>query len=239
MSAISDNHQTVYNRLSDVVRSNDIVKSHPEFDNILSEVGRMLIQCRLHEQVGVRLLHRHNLLRDGEFMIEAAGTLSNGTPALITTRREMESKPLGLIPVIWKSDAAGNVEALEFCEKTIIQVDESLFLTGRTFFLQFHRLVSSHGLEDYLGLCLLGRDVLQHDKEKSLLVENIDVAKVANIVTLKPRASFDRSNAIETVWDFSQATRQRCYPQVCSFCVERSPGHEHAHHRWHEPTGDH
>ncbi len=232
-----ENYQTHYNNLADVVHSSDSAKSNPAFNSVLLEVGEMLVRYQLNEQIGVRLLHKHNELRDGEFMIEDAGTLADGTAALIATRRALESPPVELAPVIWKCNASGEITALEFCAKAIRHFDEEFFIKNKVFFAKFYEVVSSHGLEKYLGLCLLAKNALQHDKESNLMVENIDEAKVANIVTLKPRATFDSRNAIETVWDFSAATRQYCYPQVCIFCTERSPGHEISRHRWHEYAG--
>jgi hypothetical protein len=233
-----DNHQDHYNNLEDVVHSSDSVKANPAFSSVLLEVGEVLVRYQLHEQIGVRLLHRHNELREGEFMIEDAGTLADGTAALITTRQALENPPSELTPTIWKCGPNGEITALEFCTKIVRDLDGDFFARNKEPFAKFHELVSAHGLEKYLGLCLLAKNALEHDKETSLMVENTDVERVANIVTLKPRATFDRSTAIETVWDFSSATKIHCYPQVCSFCTPRSVGHETSRHRWHEVTGD-
>ncbi len=228
------NHQNQYNELADVVSSSDYVKSHPKFDSVLLAIGEMLVRHQLNEVIGVRLLHRHNELHNNEYMIEAAGTLADGRDALITTRRMLESSPVEFVPVIWKCLENGEVIPLEFCEKAVVSLEADFFVKNKIFFAEFFEAISTHGLERHLGLCLLVKSALLHDKATHLMVENIDETAVANVVTLKARATFDSSNAIETVWDYSAARRQYCYPQVCVFCTDRSPGHEISRHRWHE-----
>ncbi|MER5731261.1 hypothetical protein ABT084_23530 [Streptomyces sp. NPDC002138] len=70
----------------------------------LMELGDVICRHRLHESVGLCLLHRHFRLADGERLV---GTYDAGSYVVGATRREDWT---GVVPSVWRAEALSDVD---------------------------------------------------------------------------------------------------------------------------------
>jgi hypothetical protein len=233
MYAFADDHDEIYNLLNDVESANTFLRSKGNFDDVLMEIGRLVIGFNLQNLLGVRLLHKHNDISSRQFMIEdQENSVSDGLT--LTTRRMNRSNiNFDYIPSIWRCCVDGSIEPIEFCRSTLTDVEVSFFLTHMHIFQNIAVLIKSHGLEQVLGLCLLNKSSLPHDSDSEALVEYIDIFRSANIVKIRPKWMTSNLNYLETTWEFRTAETMTCVRNCYSYCVVYSPGHAIKHHSWH------
>ncbi|MCK1580672.1 hypothetical protein IVB03_14040 [Bradyrhizobium sp. 168] len=226
----------VYNALPGIERANGAIRQEREFNVVMSELGKVVLDHRLEDIIGIRLLHRHNDLRPGDLMVEDLEQV-DGAAALVTARYANSEVQFDFMPSMWACRGAEGRQDLEFSRQSLLPIDRYFLKSNRDFFVGFAEKARALDVEDFLGVCVLDRDGFPVNKESQTEVESTDVVRPANVIRVRSKDLVRTENYFETTWQVHRESSTSCPTTCCSYCTPRSPGHEISHHTVH-PTPD-
>ena len=247
---IATNNLHTYNDLPGVITANSQLQSKNK-DEILSALGYWICSNDLEEEIGVRLLHRHNLLNPGEFMLEQEEKIEreNGCiAALVTTRLETADYSCNAHANSWKVNACGTLIPLEYSDDKFVHSASSTMAKKSKIFHEFFSIAKRFGCENLLGPCASQRSFYNErdDDGTVVYVERSTADGMKNIITAEDRNKFTKISTIETSWRFladkSAKTDEMslesgvgcnpdsyCQAECYQVCEELSPGHAEEH----------
>lgn len=230
-----------YNLLPSAVEAETQVNANVNSKLALELIGNYFVKEKVNDVLSVKLLHRHNGLKEGEFMVEMEKEYQ-GKPALITLRDEW-SGDKELIPSMVKLDHNENI-VMEYSLNDVIEKDLlekcKEQIENKSHINTVHSILKEYGLEDWLGLGIRAKRFYNRDVEGHRLYEETDIKNVMNVVTWS-QADGDRT--IQTQWIFDEKTDiadpqnwsggpprcrpyTRCVMKEVTICRYRVVGHE-------------
>lgn len=195
-------HVNVYNNLPSVEEADAMLRARGDFFDFLNAASALAYQNNLAETMGLRLLHNHFYLEQGQVMFENYLNRS-----LITSAHNIsEIQNDNILPHGWIFSDSGALEVFEFSSDSVVQsaidkIRESGFLA------KMHNLMVEHKMHNLFALSVLTRDNLKHEDGYIFLEVNNDDTKQSVVQLAK--TNFTNSN-IRTSWSFSDATQHRC-----------------------------
>jgi hypothetical protein len=170
-------------------------------DRVLQELGKIIVSHRLHEVIGVRLLHRHNDLALGEIMLEREELDSTRSWCLTTVATLKAEVPSDYRPNSWKlcDDRFVPIE-FSFDPEAVLAVaavDQRF-----AFHTEFARVLQELGADNILGPWVAPRSFYRYcPGHDAILLESCDSARRANILRYGDPAQH-ALRLIETTWVF-------------------------------------
>ncbi len=212
-------HAIHYNRLPTVEDADRELKAKQSFNEFLEEARKIVVASGLSEYIGLRLIHNHFDLSEGEVMVEYFG-VHNGTPSLITSAfnatvaQEKEAFPSGLIFTDSK------VMVFELSTDPAVKVGFLKMQQNPEFVEQLRRLVENYGLQKLIAIGVIKRDGLLFDAGKRYVEKSfISFGRGESVVQVT--TPDDPESLIPTSWYFGEdPLRQGCHPMNClSYCL--------------------
>lgn len=221
----------IYNKLPSVYEANESVRRDGRLDRFLDDVGRSFIAADLASSVGVGLLHKHNSVEEGHMMSQSEGRYEEELALICAHTNQLQSHCDAIAPILYGFSDDHDLIGFEFSSDRIVKHAHKRLLRQPKFIERFQLVLREHGLQDYLGFSILGREFYVHNKQPGLVpVEQSDAQSTANIVRLRNEADLDMTSLIQTSWAFSAEDQSQCIPLCSSVCVMRSPGHSREHY---------
>lgn len=197
-----------YNGLPSVEEANEGLLSLGKTDDFLAEAGSLIAAYDSVNFLGVRLIHQHNTLADGEIMLEEFKS-DEGQPAIITSNKSVETE--GSIPASWLITSSG-LKAFEYST-------DAASLAG-FHYLNEHpealRIVTStlqkYALESYLAPSVLMLDALKYFEPSDHLVETSRTVERdgreihENVVKGVSNDVYSKLQVAQTSWLFTDAS---------------------------------
>lgn len=214
-----------YNGLPSVETANDGLLSLGKTDDFLAEVSSLIAGYDSVNFLGVRLIHQHNKLSDGEIMLEEF-KYDEGEPALITSNKSIETE--GSIPSSWLITPDG-LRVFEYSTDAS-SLSGFQYLTEHSEML---RIVTStlqkYALESYLAPSVLNREVLGYFDLDGHLVEKSRTAtrdgrKIdENVVKAVSSSVFSTYATIQTSWNINFGRGETHCPYA-TYCIDDEDG---------------
>jgi hypothetical protein len=226
----------IYNALPGIEQANDAIRKDRNFDALMSGLGRVILDHRLEDVIGIRLLHRHNDLRPGDLMVEDLEAFDE-SPALVTARYRKGDVDFEYMPSMWACRGDQGLQELEYSRRDLLATDAQFVKDNAKFFLKFAQEAKNLNTEDFLGVCLLDKNNFPVNKDSETEVESTDVVRPANVILIRSKDLIRTENYFETTWQVHRESNTSCPTTCCSYCTPRSPGHQISHHTVH-PTPD-
>lgn len=234
-----------YNSLMDLGQADAHFREASEMDQFFHEAGTLILDHKLEAIVGICLLHKHNLLRDGEVMIEQLETMGD-RPALIMARQSQGTQ-VNSAPVIWKlASDQQRFSPIEYSTTETAHASHERLMAASGFFRDFQALLVRYGYQDLIGVAVRRAGELKCSEEESV-VERCHPTRIANVLTAERVLPEDESRMIRTNWSFerkwlmvSGQVTTKCVPggRCESYCQATGSGQEHlkSHQgeKWHE-----
>jgi len=180
----------------------------------LNSLTTLIIKSGLHNSIGIRLLHSHNLLVDDELMIESEEYGESNTWVLTTiATKRRPSQPLNA--TVWKLSDAGFVP-LEFSVDPLVSTFCDL-KDRQDFFDNFAELLRLDNAAEVLGPCVIRREFYRRRRPtgSSILVETSDPERRANILRFADPNDFAAHRLIDTTWLATTYRRDDINDQDC------------------------
>lgn len=210
-----------YNSLPSVAAANYGLLSLGKTDAFLAEANSLMAGYDSVNFLGVRLIHQHNLLSDGEIMLEEFKH-DEGEPAIITSNRSIDTE--GSIPSSWLITSTGL--------RTFEYSTDVASLSGLQY-LQEHpealRMVIStlqkYALESYLAPSILMRDVFKYFDptgcllEKSRIIVRDGREIHENVVKAVPIDIYSTLDVIKTSWPITPESKESSCERKWTGCV--------------------
>lgn len=197
----------LYNSLPTVGVADRILNQLDDREAFFKEIGTLIGEFDLEDHIGVCLLHNHNLVTNGHFMLEIFDKSSYSTPALVMQHIERAGETQQHVPVVFKVEAGNELVGLEYSTVELAKGNyEKLFQQSSEFLPRFCAVVTRFGYQNILGLSVLRVDAL--DREVGdILLERTDDQRIANIVTADKERPTKDARYIETIWHFEKTTQ--------------------------------
>lgn len=204
----------IYNSLMDLGEANTNFKKASEMDQFFHDAGTLILDHKLEDYVGLCLLHKHNLVEDGELMIEQFETVDE-QPALVMSLQPQDA-PFSKWPAVWKlgSDQQ-SFSPVEYSTTETARAGHERLMAAIDFFRGFRSLLTHYGYENLLGAAIRRSGELKRSEDESI-VERCHPTRVANVLTSEEVSPEDEPGMIRTNWSF-----ERGYgAQTAAQCVE-------------------
>lgn len=221
-----------YNGLPSVETANDGLLSLGKTDDFLTEVSSLISSYDSVNFLGVRLIHQHNTLADGEIMLEEFKH-DEGEPAIITSNRSIDTE--GSIPASWLITPSGL--------RTFEYSTDVASLTGFQYLSEHPetlRIVTStlqkYALESYLAPSVVMLDAFRYFEPSDHLVEKSRIVRREsrkiheNVVKGVSDGVFSKLQTIQTSWQFPSDTDVSTYK--CSRSCQSDTGGKHWNEHW-------
>ena len=227
-----------YNSLPSVEVASDRLLSLGKTDDFLSEVSSLIASYDSVDFLGVRLIHRHNKLADGEIMLEEF-KYDEGEPAIITSNKSIDTE--GSVPSSWIITPSG-LRAFEYSTdvsslagfKYLSEHPETLKIVIST--------LQKYDLESYLAPSVMVLDAFRHFEPSDHLVETSRTVvresfKIhENVVKGVSSDIYSKLHVIKTGWPINhESNGMMCWPDCVSiYDDDENPtkviGHAREHH---------
>lgn len=221
-----------YNGLPSVETANDGLLSLGKTDDFLTEVSGLIAGYDSVNFLGVRLIHQHNTLSDGEIMLEEF-KYDEGEPAIITSNRSIDTE--GSIPASWLITPSG-LKTFEY-STDVASITGFQYLTEHPEILRIVKsTLQKYALESYLAPSVLMLDAFRyfepsdHLVEKSRTVTRESREIHENVVKGVPNGVFSKLQTIQTSWKFPSDTDVATYK--CSRSCQVDTGGKHWNEHW-------
>lgn len=219
---------SLYNGLPLVFAADAAVKSNEKFDDFLRVAGALIVEAGLANIAGVFLLHRHNVLKEENLMLEEYGWFRQ-EPALITHPANANKYGKIATPTRWAIVDSTYIP-VEYSIDEDLHANFETLSRNRDFLNKYANAVAKYGFAGNLGLCIFDRDYFHQDRAGNILVEESSLEEESNIVFWTKRENYT-NNLIETVWHFaSDVSGPDCVPLCSQYCAQYSPGHAIEHY---------
>lgn len=227
----------IYNHLPNVELADTMLSAAGRVQ-VLSKLSKLIVQYGLEETIGIRLLHKHNLIDENEIMLEREERDSSGRPCLTThaiAQKDVVGGPK--IANSWRT-SDNRAVPIEFSVDPLVAScwrDEIVQLLK-----QFGVLTSKLYVSGFMGPAILPRKFYSEHRPvfPAILLERTDRSRRANVVQYEPLDALKQINFIETTWkvqtnfagghEFLQGCSTYCAKGACvpiSACVRDDDGH--------------
>jgi hypothetical protein len=234
-SLTRDFHSSTYNSLLSVEKANDAARADSGLDQFLAEASRLFRSHRMEGRFGVGLLHNHNTVDRGEWMVESR-QVRNGREALVTQPVTIEPNTEGLCPVVWQI-RDGEFSPLEFSSDPLAR----RLLDGEvpeTFLEQFKALSAKLSAGQFLGLAVVERDFYGTGRTGQVPIEFTNDEERSNVVLMCDASELSKQT-IETAWSFGSEAGLACNSNCRRQCYWTDDGkHADIHQQHHTSSGD-
>jgi len=203
----SAEYRSCYNQLPDVLDATNRLQARDK-PGTLDALAKVILEHGLQEQVGIRLLHKHNTVETDELMIEAEEVDPVCETKSLTTladeagqihRRYGEA----FAPNSWRW-VGQKWLPLEYSVDSKAVHDSRLLQKMPKFAMDFAEGVDRLDARDLLGPCLVRRNFFEGyaavTANGAMLVETTDASRRANILRFVDRAAYRPENLLQTVW---------------------------------------
>lgn len=241
---VSEFDVDTYNRLDTVEAADAAIRARGQIDDFLVGAADVVLAHNMEKRFGVCLLHRHNRIARGEWMVEYREEFED-EPALVTrpvTRAPARDRAT---PTVWAATESGYTP-LEYSTDPLaarLLLDDAVM---PDFLSDFAGLVQASPIGRYVGLGIVKRAFYEEADPGRKPVEYSGRIDRANVVLLRSDADIG-SNAIVTGWTFRRPVFDPllgCVPTtvcqtevVCKkFCHQEDDGRHAPRHR---PMKDH
>lgn len=223
--------RNVYNRLPPVWEASAELAKRGVIDEVLSGAAAIFDSEAEHNDFGIALLHRHNDVPYGSYMIESLRNCG-GRAALVTSLTP--ERPMNLddtAPTQWRYED-DRLIPLEFStDRVALAGFRNAREEGAIVVEELISLIRSVHCEDILGLCIPDRSLFRRRQPNEIAVEISDREDCSNQVTLEDVSLFEPSKLIQTRWAFEDGVlSSQCVPLCSTYCYWLSPGHAVGHY---------
>ncbi|MBX9786737.1 MAG: hypothetical protein K2Y08_05305 [Alphaproteobacteria bacterium] len=219
----SVNHVRHYNSLPEVEDADANVRQIPSVPLFLQRAESLVAQYKLEPYVGLRLIHKHFPLSDGQLMIEEYHVV-DGIPSLVTSPHALEETIMAAIPSSWIFSNNLKQDPYIFEASTDPAVKEAItkLKENPEFFDEMRKLLTEYELLSFFSVAILQRTSLIVHEGQSYLEEsytdpNESIIQVCDDSKISP-------NAITTTWSFKGPREMKCTPSA--YCSPRMHGHK-------------
>ncbi|WP_156653245.1 hypothetical protein [Methylobacterium sp. Leaf111] len=194
-----------YNSLFDVAEADDRLVASGKSTH-LHRLLSIIRDHGAHHHMGIRLLHRHNLIEEGEIMI--ADTLDDDEGfAVVSQAMSGADTRKDVVPSSWQlvgSDFAPS----EFSLKHLVREDSLAIHESDALLRDLAAAVHEMGVQNLLGPCLNMNDwVYSHSPTKdAILLEKTNHEHRANVSRFVSEEEFRSVKSRETTWQVSTAS---------------------------------
>lgn len=189
-------HATGYNALLGIAEAHRTLEEIGG-DEVVGELLSVIYEAGLGDEVGIRLLHKHNDITSSEIMFEVGGVDEEGF-ALITSASPVHEAS-EYVCNSWRLENDRFV-AVEFSTKALLKkVDASRL---KLLFETLSRVILEKKVENLLGPSInYSEDVLSHaPTENYAFLEKTDFEDRANVVRFVDRNDEAFENSAKTKW---------------------------------------
>jgi hypothetical protein len=198
-----------YNDLPSVEMSNTGLLNSGKSDNFLAEARSLIANYDSIDFLGVRLVHKHNTLVDGDIMLEEF-KYDEGEPMFVTSNKHITTA--GGIPASWIITSDG-LRVFEY-STDVAAFSAFQYLDEHSEPLRMLRnTIQKYALESYFAPSILKLESLENFNpsyqlvEKSRMIVNDGIKIHENIVKGVPDDVFLGMNVIRTSWTINSETR--------------------------------
>jgi hypothetical protein len=221
-----------YNSLPSVEEANDSLLSLGKTDDFLAEASSLIAGYDSVNFLGVRLIHQHNTLADGEIMLEEF-KYDEGRPAIITSNSSIDAE--GSIPASWLITPSG-LRAFEY-STDVASLAGFQYLTEHPETLRIViSTLQKYALQSYLAPSVVTLDSFKYFEPSDRLVETSRTVVRGsreiheNIVKAVPSDVFSTLDVIKTSWHLNPVPG---YELSCTkYCMQNNSG-RHTGTRYH------
>ncbi len=157
-----------YNSLPSVAIASRNLERNGNLEKVLEEGKKTVSDYDSVDFMGVRLLHRHNLLDLGEVMIEEFQTYEEA-PALVTRNSSVDVSFEGK-PASWMGKFGGTF-VFEYSTDKNVKEGFRYLKEHPSLFLQIKGILQSYDLEDILAPAIVSRSVMPLFGDTDRLIE--------------------------------------------------------------------
>lgn len=223
---------SLYNTLPSVEEADGAVKVGSHFSDFVSEASKIFRSHQMETRFGLALLHTHNELEPGEWMVESQ-MRSRDRDALVT-RPLRELKSGEACPVVWRTGEDEFIP-LEFSTDPLARNLFSDDLARTRFLSDFRKLTVQSPIGKHLGLAVVHREFYKSAGPDQAPVEFTDREKRSNVVLLCSPGELTEHPLIETAWTFESAAGElNCASSCRKQCWAEDP-HKKVHNQHHIP----
>lgn len=193
----------VYNGLLDVAAAEHRLMEMGR-DARLDKVLAVIRAFNMSEFVGLRLLHKHNVISQGEAMLESAVTDAEGF-ALVTRAADVSrGMSPGFVPNSWVLSDAHYVP-MEFSDATLLADPDVNPASCPEFFAALAQAIRDEGLSLLIGPALIESALVRAHRPSStsLMLEMTALDDRANVVRYVTDAEALVGTTTETFWTVS------------------------------------
>jgi hypothetical protein len=199
---------TRYNSQLDVISAHNKLVGNGQLPDLLAHAEEMVHKFAVADLFGLRLLHKHNDITDGERMVEFEAQRAMRAGATVPVLETVCVK-LGNIesPSIWAFARNGMPLPLEYSIRLPVAVIQNAMTERREFVEALAREVYERELQDVIGLCMPNFEFASKhvSPDHGIMIERSDHVRRANVISVEDRRDIDPSNFIPTTWTFGGA----------------------------------
>jgi hypothetical protein len=186
----------------------------------LDRLAAVILEHRVENMVGIRLLHSHNHLSSGEHMLESEETDRLGESCLATVATAGGHPAESSAPNSWQWSQGGWVP-LEFSVDPLVEADYEWIREKQAFSADFAQALEALRATRLLGLAMIRRKFFARTLQgNTALIETTEPVRRANILRFDDASRYDAKNLIQTVWLASDgdddSLKSSCIP-LCGF----------------------
>lgn len=198
MSICTGRVREIYNTMDEVI-SADKALNKLNKEGILDELSTIVLRHRLESHFGIRLLHKHNEINDGELMIERPECLVDGRDCLTTMATNAPFSSSDMYPNSWRL-VDGAMEAIEYSVDPLVCGNHISSERVGVFFEEFGAVLHRLQVETLLGPCVIPRQFHSKKPNGAILVEETDEDRRANIVAFSDPSTYNAVRLIDATW---------------------------------------
>lgn len=191
-------HAKMYNQLQSIELADEQIKKLPDFSSFLEAAGKVIEKHGLTDCIGLRLIHNHFILNDGQVMVENFEEVDS-VPSLVTSACSVsEAKGKGAIPASWLFSTFPPSSFELSTDPAVLKIVKSLEQEP-AFLVDMKEVIENYRLQNLMAVAVLKKDFLMA-KDKELYLEISDDSLSRSIVQLVKEE--DVGLSVITAWKF-------------------------------------
>lgn len=229
-------HSKIYNKLLYIEDSDRKLKQFPHFEKFLKASEEVVCRYDLAEHVGLRLIHRHFDLQEGQIMIENFQVVKD-VPSLVTNAYNiLEVQEEEVKPSSWffTQSISDPISFFEFSSDPSVKQGIKKLEKDYEFFDEIKKVTEEFEIQTLMAISLLKREnLIAKDNEEYREINYEDISK--SIVQIANVDEHDSIN-IRTTWSFKGPRQVGCVPSWK--CISTAPWGKVGHFQkiWHANT---
>lgn len=216
----------VFNSIPDyhkVRHLGDIDKNLSSMLPIINKFGDIFIKHGIEKFAGLTLIHRHFLLKAGEYKVakQTENELHIGAIAFPGDDKLMSENinPYMFLPRDIGEKEVLDLYPLEFVHhldlSNITQIKAEIEAIQNVAFLRdFHEVAKAEGVEGIYGIILHSRDNISFDKKFQTLIEGSGTDDRSLVVKVIPREELKGSDSTTVGWSFHKNCQGKVFPMA-------------------------